>query len=360
MSGTAGWACRMRQRMDSGAVEKPIDLYQGHDCRAVNQLFEKEIVFFGGKGGVGKTTLAATFALRAAERGEPTLLVSTDPAHSTSDILETELASEPRRVSGDFWAIELDPEQETQRYIESVKQRIADTIAPRILEEVKRQIDIARISPGSEEAALFERFTRIMQGGSGDYHRIVFDTAPTGQTLRLLSLPELMNAWISGMISRRKKLNALSRMWRNVAGTAAGDRRDPEDPVLATLEERQVRFLRSRELLTDRSRTAFVFVVVPERLPIIETERAVSVLTKYNIPIGAVFVNRVFPGTVENGDATPRSERESRHFRSIARSFGRYPLYQVPLMDADVVGMAALRRLGIAKVIQEGDDHTYR
>jgi arsenite-transporting ATPase len=326
----------------------------------VNRLFEKAIVFFGGKGGVGKTTLAAAFALRAAGRGERTLLVSTDPAHSTSDILETELGTEPRPVVTDLWAMELDPEQEATRYIDGVKQRIADTTAPRMLEEVERQIDIARISPGSEEAALFDRFTRIIEGSAGQYRRIVFDTAPTGQTLRLLSLPELLNAWISGLIGRRKKLNALSRMWRNVAGAAAGSRSEGSDPVLTALEERQDRFHRARRILTDARKTAFAFVVVPERLPILETERAVGVLTKYHIPVGAIFVNRVLPRGVRNDFMLRRGVRESQYLENIDRSLGTYPMYRVPLLDRDVIGVIALRRLSITKVSRVGNDDGHR
>jgi len=326
----------------------------------VNRLFEKEIVFFGGKGGVGKTTLAAAFALRGAERGERTLLVSTDPAHSTSDILETELGPEPRSVATDFWALELDPEQEATRYIDDVKQRIAVTTAPRMLEEVERQIDIVRISPGSQEAALFERFTRIIEGSAGHYRRIVFDTAPTGQTLRLLSLPELLNAWMSGLIGRRKKLNALSRMWRNVAGAAAGGRSTGSDPVLTALEERKERFHRARRILTDARKTAFAFVVVPERLPILETERAVGILARHRIPVGAIFVNRVLPRGVQSDFMRRRGVRESQYLENIERSLGTYPIYQVPLLDRDVVGVTALRRLTIAKVARVGDGEDRR
>ena len=327
---------------------------------AVNHLLEKEIVFFGGKGGVGKTTLAATFALRAAGRGGRTLLVSTDAVHSTSDILETELGPEPRPVATDFWAMQLDPEQETAQYIDGVKQRIAATTAPRILAEVERQIDIARVSPGSQEAALFERFTDIIECSTGEYRRIVFDTAPTGQTLRLLSLPELMSAWISGLIGRRKKLNVLSRMWRNVAGAAAGTASAESDPVLSALEERQERFCRARRILTDAARTAFAFVVIAERLPVLETERAVAILTKYNIPVGAVIVNRVLPRGVQSEFMARRSVRESQYLKMIERTLGMYPTYHVPLSDGDIVGVAALRRLEIVRVVRVGDSERRR
>jgi len=316
----------------------------------IAKLLDKEIVFFGGKGGVGKTTIATAFALQSAEQACKTLLVSTDPAHSTSDILEADLGPEPRHVLGNCWAMEIDPEREAEAYIDDVKQRIAESTAPRLVEEVERQIDIARISPGSEEAALFDRFARIIESSVSEFDRLVFDTAPTGQTLRLLSLPELMNTWIGGLIMRRKKVNALSRMWRNVAGAAAGDRPSSDDPVLRALEERQARFRRTRVTLTDASRTVFSFVVTPERLPVLETEKAVSALEKYGIPVGAIFVNRVIPDEAEGAFLDRRREREVEYLQRIAQAFGDHPIHLVPLSDRDVVGADALRRLSATEI----------
>ena len=181
-------------------------------------LLDRRVLFFGGKGGVGKTTVAAAFALRAARQAKRTLLVSTDPAHSTSDILEVQLDSEPTIVEENLWAMEIDPETETQAYIDDVKERISESIAPRLVKEVERQIDVARMSPGAEESAVFERFAKILCDEDYQFDRYVFDTAPTGHTIRLLSLPELMTVWISGLISQRRKVNVLGKMWRNVAG----------------------------------------------------------------------------------------------------------------------------------------------
>lgn len=293
---------------------------------------------------MGKTTLAAAGALALASRRRRTLLVSTDPAHSTGDILQVKLGPEPRAVVADFWAMEIDPAVEADRYIESVKQRISESVAPRLLDEVERQIDVARVSPGAEEAALFERFTRIIDGEGERFERIVFDTAPTGQTLRLLSLPELMSTWIGGLIGQRKKLTAMGRMWRNVAG--GSDRVPPaEDPVLKALEERRARFHRVRRFLTDARMTAFVFVLIPERLPIWETEKAVGVLSKYGIPVGAVLVNQVLPVMATEEFMMRRKEREAEHLARIERVLGDWPIVRIPLLERDPVGVDVLRAL---------------
>ena len=321
------------------------------------------ILFFGGKGGVGKTTLAATAALGFASRGHRTLLVSTDPAHSTADILQTDLGPEPRPVVADCWAMELDPEREADRYIEGVKTRIASAAPPRLLAEVERQIDIARVSPGAVEAALFERFTRILEEEGKEFDRIVFDTAPTGQTLRLLSLPEHMTAWMAGMIQRRKKVGALARMWKNVAGSAESDA-ERDDPILAALEERRARFHRARQTLTDPERIAFVFVVIPERLPIWETEKAVETLSRHRIPVGGIIVNQVLPPPVtEEGQAAfleARREREAGYLAKISRDLGDWPLLCVHLQETDPVGIDALEELAgrIRPAPAEWGDHT--
>lgn len=311
-------------------------------------LLKRQILFFGGKGGVGKTTMASAFALLSADGGARTLLVSTDPAHSTSDIFEQQLGNEPQVVVDNLWALEIDPEQEVDSYIAEVKARVADSTPPRLHAEVERQIDIARISPGAEESALFDRFARILEQDGDSYDRIVFDTAPTGHTLRLLSLPETMTAWITGLIAHRKKVNVLGRMWRNVAGASAGSHGDQADPVLQALDERKKRFEKARQIVTDAGRAGFAFVVVPERLPILETHKAVRALDKYGIPVGGVFVNRVLPEYAEGAFVERRREREASYLDEVRSKFAAHALHFVPLAEGDVIGVPALRNLGRA------------
>lgn len=345
MHGTAGWGWSTRRRAGSGAVRAGAPaMNPAHAANpASTGLPTTPVVFFGGKGGVGKTTLAAAYALRSAESGVRTLLVSTDPAHSTGDILGMPLGDAPTEVVPGLWALEIDPEAEAERYIADVRQRIRDVASPRILGEVEKEIELARSSPGAEEAALLDRFAELMGLAGTEYDRVVFDTAPTGHTVRLLSLPELLGRWIDGLVSRRRKVRSLGRMWRNVAGAAASESVREGDPVLAALEKRQARFREARAIVTDPARTAFAFVVTPEKLPILETEKAVRALRRSEIPVTAVIVNRVLPGGEEDGFLVRRRERQAAYLREIDERFGGLPRPRIPLFERDVEGLEALR-----------------
>ncbi len=169
----------------------------------------------------------------------------------------------------------------------------------------------------------------------------MIDTAPLGQTLRLLALPEHMAAWIGGLIGRRRKVTALSRMWRRVAGAAAGSHREV-DPVLATLEERRTRFRRARAVITDPERTGFVFVLLPERLSLLETERAVQTVVKYGIPVGAVVVNRVMPKATVGAFFERRWRLEQERLQAIRTTFAAYPVFEIPLLEIDTLGRSTL------------------
>ncbi|MDH5803663.1 MAG: ArsA family ATPase, partial [Gemmatimonadota bacterium] len=144
----------------------------------LTDLIARRVLFFGGKGGVGKSTMATAAALHSAEQGFKTLLVSTDPAHSTSDVLNIDPASVPTAVVDKLDLLEIDPAREVDDYIETVRGNIKKSTPPRLIDEVNRQLDGARLSPGAEESALFDRITRILEAKTSAYDRLIFDTAP--------------------------------------------------------------------------------------------------------------------------------------------------------------------------------------
>ena len=146
--------------------------------------------FFGGKGGVGKTTVSSAFGLKCARDGLETLVVSTDPAHSTSDVFDQQFDDSPQPVSGydHLHAMEIDPDEEVDRHLTELRQQLGEQLSPAMVNEISMQLEMSHQTPGAYEAALFDRFIDVMQDSEG-YDKVVFDTSPTGGTLRLLSLP---------------------------------------------------------------------------------------------------------------------------------------------------------------------------
>lgn len=305
---------------------------------------ERRIVLFGGKGGVGKTTCAAAWALLASERGKRVLLVSTDPAHSTGDILGARLGPQEIRLTEHLWALDIDPEREAAAHIESVRRELLRTAPEHLRGEMERQVDMARVSPGAEEAALFDRIADIVIAQQDDWDVVVFDTAPTGHTLRLLALPELLQAWLDGLLDRRRRVNQLADLWRQMAARGAPDE-ETDDPVERLLTARRRKFYQVRERLLDADRSTFVFVMLAERLPILETAKALEVLAKYGVPVGGLIVNRILPEHATDPFLAARKVQERRYIEEIDRTFADLPRLQLPLLATDVAGQESLREI---------------
>jgi arsenite-transporting ATPase len=295
-------------------------------------LLDRKILFFGGKGGVGKTTCASAMALAASRAGRRVLLVSTDPAHSTGDIFERAIGAEPVEIAPRLHALEIDAATEAARYVAGVKAHIAELFGHAILKEANRQIDLAASMPGAEEVALFDRMGALIRGEDERFDLVVFDTAPTGHTLRLIRMPELMEAWI----------RALSRSRRAMLGVEQDDR---TDPIMVSLAGRLDRLRELRARLMSGRDTAFVLVLIPERLPIEETDRALAQLDEAGVRIGGLIVNRVLPGSTTDPYLAARVRQEKVYLDDIAARFAAWSRIYLPQFEHDVYGMATLDRL---------------
>jgi len=306
--------------------------------RSGGVLLTEHLVFFGGKGGVGKTTLAAAFATHSARRRK-TLLVSTDPAHSTGDLLGLRLTNESTRVNGDLWAVELDPDADATDFIERIKQEARGSVSKEILSTVDKHLDMARSAPGTYESALFDRFVDLIHECPDPHERIVFDTAPTGHTLRLLNLPALLTAWIEGIVRQREKVTGMERMLHNLAGEESAT----TDPILETLRTRRERFHHARHRLMEDA--VFYLVLIPERLPIEETERSVEVLAGAGMKVGGFIVNRVLP-EMEGGDfMAARLQQQAQYLDEIDRRFSAHPRIRIEQQPRDISSPLDLRAL---------------
>lgn len=292
-------------------------------------LFDREVLFFGGKGGVGKTTCAAATALAASRAGRQVLLVSTDPAHSTSDIFERPIGAEPVPLLPNLWGLEIDAATESARYVAEVKDRVRALFGHSILKEAYKQIDLAASMPGAEEVALFDRMGGLIRGEDTRFDLVVFDTAPTGHTLRLVKMPELMDAWI----------RALTRSRRAMLGVEGDDK---EDPILVSLRDRFDRLQTLRARLMSGRTTAFVLVLIPERLPIEETARALTQLDETGVKVAGLVVNRVLPHETTDAFLQARREQERVYLDEIATRFASRPRIFLPQYPRDVYGLASL------------------
>ncbi|MBE4910103.1 ArsA family ATPase [Bacillus luteolus] len=300
-------------------------------------LDDAKIMFVGGKGGVGKSTSAAALALLCAKQGKKTLLVSTDPAHNVGDIFHKNIGNKITNVYPNLFALEINPIEESKRYIESVKGNLKGLVKSTMIDEVNRQIDTASSTPGAEEAAMFDRIVSIVLKDGTNFDKIVFDTAPTGHTVRLLSLPELMSVWIEGMLERRKKINKNYSQLLN-------DGEPVEDPIYEVLQKRKEKFAKVREVLLDSKQTRFIFVLNPERLPILETERAIKLLDSHHLHVKTLIINKILPDMVDSDFFRRRKEQEKEYLSLIETTFEKQVLKTVPLFEADIFSVEMLEK----------------
>ncbi|WP_043528633.1 ArsA family ATPase [Litchfieldella xinjiangensis] len=326
----------------------------------MSSVLERRLLWVGGKGGVGKTTIAAALAVLAARDGRRVLLISTDPAHSLGDVFDQSLGDRARRLLPGLDAMEIDPDSEVDAHLSRVTEQMRRFAAPTMMAELERQMRLTRQSPGTQEAALLERLARLMVSEAEEYDLVIFDTAPTGHTLRLLSLPEAMAAWTDGLLSHNKRSEELGKVLKHLT-PKSGDRIDtpfdePEDvpfegldertrEVARTLLDRRRLFHRARRRIENPRENSFLFVLTPERLPILETARAVETLEAAHIPVAATLVNRVLPETVDGEFLQRRREQESSYLARIDATFAHLPRPRLSLMAGDIQGIEDLEAL---------------
>ncbi|MFB6108615.1 MAG: ArsA family ATPase [Haloplanus sp.] len=301
----------------------------------------RKFVFFGGKGGVGKTTVSCAYALKCARDGRSTLVVSTDPAHSTSDVFDQQFGDDPAPVEGEanLDAMEIDPDEEVEDHLMETKRALGQQVSQGMVNEIDRQIEMAHQTPGAYEAALFDRFIEVMRE-SDEYDRVVFDTSPTGGTLRLLSLPELLEGWIDHLIHKRKQ--SIELFERAAVGNREPRRIMEGDPIIDRLQTRKERFEFAGETL--RGEAAFYLVVNPDELSIRETRRAVETLTDAELDVRGLAVNKLTPEPEPHEDGRgarflrDRVATERERLESLRESFEQPVVAEIETRVSEVKG----------------------
>ena len=324
----------------------------------------RRVLFVGGKGGVGKTAVASATALAQARAGRRVLVVSTDPAHNLGHLWERPVGDRITPLARDLGGgaldgIEVDPVATTDAHLAAVGATIRRLMPEHLAAEVDKHMELARDSPGTHESAVLERIAELVDTGLDDYDLIVFDTAPSGHTARLMALPEIMSAWTEGLLRRRGRAEKFGAALRGLEDRDAasesilgtGRPRDPREErdleIRRILLRRRERFEALREVLVDAERCSFVIVLAAERLPVLETAELHEQLVRAGVHVGALVVNKRSPA--DAGDfLAERRALEEVHVATLRGALPGVPLLQVPLLPGDVVGQDALERFGAA------------
>jgi len=301
-------------------------------------------LFFGGKGGVGKTVLAGTAAIWAAQQGKRTLLASTNPVHSLSSMLDQNVFGKPTEVNGvpNLWAYEID----TKETIEKSKQEIREKIEwflkfADIKTKADEFVESATMNPSFEESAMFENMIDLMF--KNEYDVYVFDTAPTANARRLLGMSSVYSMWVNKMVQSREEATSLKDL------LSYSKKKQEKDPLMEYLLNLRERMAHAKELLTDDKLTSFFFVTLPEALPIAVITRFIGWFHDFNIPVGGVIVNMQIDKSSVKDDSPDfvknRVSMQDSYMEKIDQEFGNRVRAVLPLLETEVRGVDMLKRM---------------
>ena len=314
-------------------------------------LLNLKMVMFGGKGGVGKTTCAASSAIWAAEHGKNTLIISTDPAHSLGDSLGVDLPpGEPTPVKQikNLTALEINPKASMAEIKGLTNMNPMEDMGMGGMMDGFGMSDIQEFAsmnpPGIDEALAFGKVLEFIEMDH-DYDLIIFDTAPTGHTLRFLSLPETLSGWIGKLLRLRMKMGKFVGVFKKMFGKDEME----EDNSLELLEKLKNSIVNARDDLTDPSKNSFVVVTIPEEMAIAETGRLLNELLKYNIPNSDIIINQLYQDTTELCDfCKARREMQQTNLSKIREIFGKKlskELIEIPLFKTEIRGYDKLKEI---------------
>ena len=305
----------------------------------------RRYIMYGGKGGLGKTTFSAATAYYLAKTGRKVLVFSVDPQASLSDIFKRDIFGKGAvEIMPNLYAQEIDADQRIREYQQEIRQKILDMYQlESVPEEIENYIQAAAAEPAMEESAIFDEVVDIVVGGEYDYY--IYDMVPLGHALYYLSMASVYDEWI-GKITRLREEMA---EYEQVAAVMSRDKESQEDQILRELQYIKQRINASSGILTDKEKTAFFFVVVPEEMIIFDTQRAAKLFAKFNVPLSGYIVNRVIPEELR-GQQIPdylrnRLEMQKGYLEKIDTVFGKDVMARVPEFERDIAGLPMIEKM---------------
>lgn len=306
---------------------------------------ERRYIMFGGKGGLGKTTFSAASAYWLAKQGHKVLVFSVDPQASLSDIFQQDIFGKGAvEIMPNLFAQEIDADQRIREYQGEIRAKILEMYGlEEVPEEIENYIQAAAAEPAMEESAIFDAVVDIVVSAEYDYY--IYDLVPLGHALYYLSMASVYDEWIDKITALRAEMEEYSQ----VAAVMQRDRESEEDSILRELQYIKERINKSSGILTDRERTAFYFVVIPEEMAILDTKKAAGLFAKFDVPLSGYIVNRVIPAALGQ-QAIPeylrhRLKMQKGHLATIERELGDEVLAYVPEFERDITGLAMIEKM---------------
>jgi arsenite/tail-anchored protein-transporting ATPase len=305
----------------------------------------RRYIMFGGKGGLGKTTFSAATAFWLAQQGHKVLVFSVDPQASLSDIFQKDIFGKGAvKVMENLYAQEIDADSHIKNYQNEIRKKITDMYGlPEVPEEIEQYIQAASAEPAMEESAIFDAVVDIVVGGDYDYY--IYDLVPLGHALYYLSMAKVYDEWINRITKLREEM----RQHEEMVARIKRQKTTQEDLVLNELMYIKNRINQSSGILTDRQKTAFFFVVVPEEMIILDTQKAAGLFAKFDVPIAGYVVNRVLPPELAGQDIPSylknRLQMQGRYLAEIDKTFGKQVISRVPELERDVTGLKMIEKL---------------
>jgi arsenite-transporting ATPase len=307
---------------------------------------ERRYIMFGGKGGLGKTTFSAATAYYLASQGKRVLVFSVDPQASLSDIFKRDIYGKGVvEIMPNLYAQEIDADHRIKAYQDEIRQKILDMYGmDKIPDEIESYIQAAAAEPAMEESAIFDQVVDIVVAGEFDYY--VYDLVPLGHALYYLSMASVYDEWIGRITALREEM----REYEQMASRINRGKQLEEDKILSELQYIKNRISASANVLTDKEKTAFFFVVIPEEMVLIDTQNAANLFAKFNVPISGYIVNRVLPDLIMKETGVPdylrsRYTMQGQYLTRIDELFGSQVLARVSEFERDITGLEMIERV---------------